>query len=88
MDSFQNVNSRATVHSGTPNSSTFKDFLTKIQGLLRTLFLCEDFKGLENLEKKFKDFQEPARALHYYDLHCYFNAAEVNRLWNNRNMNN
>ena len=51
-----------------PNSSTFKDFLTKIEGLLRTLFLCEDFKGLENLEKNlrtFKDRQEPCMIMTY-----------------------
>jgi len=27
------------------------------------MFVFKDFPGLENLEKKFKDFQGPARAL-------------------------
>jgi len=34
-----------------------------IQGLSRTMSVFKDFPGLENLEKKFKDFQGPARAL-------------------------
>jgi len=45
------------------NSSTFKDLQTQIQGLSRTMSVFKDFPGLENLEKKFKDFQGPARAL-------------------------
>jgi len=34
-----------------------------IQGLSRTMSVFKDFPGLENLEKKFKDFQGPAIAL-------------------------
>jgi len=45
------------------NSSTFKDLQTQIQGLSKTMSVFKDFPGLENLEKKFKDFQGPARAL-------------------------
>jgi len=45
------------------NSSTFKDLQTQIQGLSRTTSVFKDFPRLENLEKKFKDFQGPATAL-------------------------
>jgi len=36
-----------------------------MQGLSRTMSVFKDFPGLENLEKKFQDFQGPARALYY-----------------------
>jgi len=36
----------------------------------------KDFPGLENLEKKFKDFQEPARAL--VITMCRLNRAHQN----------
>ena len=44
------------------------DLQTQIQGLSRTMSVFKDFPGLENLEKKFKDLQGPARAvaLTYY----------------------
>ena len=35
----------------------------QIHALSRTMSVFKDFPGLENLEKKFKDFQGPARAL-------------------------
>jgi len=35
----------------------------QIQGFSRTMSVFKDFPGVENLEKKFKDFQRPARAL-------------------------
>ena len=41
-------------------SRTFR----QIKGLSRTMSVFKDFPGLENLEKKIKDFQGPARALH------------------------
>jgi len=42
----------------------------------------KDFPGLENLEKKFKDFQGPARAMQYSHLLCKDNltATESERL--------
>ena len=39
----------------------FKDFLTKTEGLSRTMSLFMDFEDLKNLEKKFMDFQELSR---------------------------
>jgi len=38
------------------------DLQTQIQGLSRTMSVFKDFPGLENLEKKYNDFQGPARA--------------------------
>jgi len=43
------------------NSSIFKDLQTQIQWLSRTMSVFKDFPGLENLEKKFKDFQGLSR---------------------------
>jgi len=45
------------------DSRTFKDLQTQIQGLSKTMSVFKDFPGLENLEKKFKDFQGPVRDL-------------------------
>jgi len=45
------------------NIPTFKDLQTQIQGLSRAMSVFKDFPGFKNLEKKFKDFQGPARAL-------------------------
>jgi len=45
---------------------------TQIQGLSRTMSVFKDFPGLENLEKKFKNFQGPARARIYVNYCAKF----------------
>jgi len=64
-----------------PNSRTFKDFLTKIQELSRTLSLFKDLQGLENLKKNsvtFKDRQEPWNNQEYvYIIMCTYKKVRT-----------